>query len=149
MYTLATIFIFLVIGLSIYFQLTKNKKFKINPKNNPSFLYPILFLSIHFLIMSFGMATNSGFISMLVGGIGSLAFDPVIMLISLISGSVYKDFKKSVICIFSTAFIVCILSSIIAGGGIWIFFCRFEAMLLLSSLGMLCRTAWELRARPN
>ena len=97
MYTLATIFIFLVIGLSIYFQLTKNKKFKINPKNNPSFLYPILFLSIHFLIMSFGMATNSGFISMLVGGIGSLAFDPVIMLISLISGSVYKDFKKSVI----------------------------------------------------
>ena len=58
MYTLATIFIFLVIGLSIYFQLTKNKKFKINPKNkdlvkiftktNPSLLYPILFLSIHF-----------------------------------------------------------------------------------------------------
>ena len=83
------------------------------PLSPPSFLYPILFLSIHFLIMSFGMATNSGFISMLVGGIGSLAFDPVIMLISLISGSVYKDFKKSVICIFSTAFIVCILSNIL------------------------------------
>jgi len=33
MYTLATIFIFLVIGLSIYFQLTKNKKFNSKYKN--------------------------------------------------------------------------------------------------------------------
>ena len=159
MYTLATIFIFSVIGLSIYFQLTKNKKFKIIPNNkdlvkiftktNPSLLYPILFLSIHFLIMFLGKATNSLFIAMLVGGIGSLAFDPLIMLISLISGSVYKDFKKSISCILSTAFIVCIVASTIAGGGAWIFFCRFEAMLLLSSLGMLGRTSWEMRAKPN
>ena len=44
----------------------------------------------------------------------------------------------------------CILSNILMGrGGIWIFFCRFEAMLLLSSLGMLGRTAWELGVKPS
>jgi len=160
MYTLATIFIFSVIGLSIYFQLTKSKNFKINPKNknlvqiftktNPSLLYPILFLSIHFLILFYGIATNSGFIGILGGGIASLMFDPVIMSLALAAAFFFKDFKKSLICIFSTAFIVCFLANMLIGrGGIFVFFCRFEAMLLFSSLGMLGRAAWELRARPK
>tara|TARA_Y100000590_G_scaffold437077_1_gene558347 strand:+ start:314 stop:796 length:483 start_codon:yes stop_codon:yes gene_type:complete len=160
MYTLATIFIFSVIGLSIYFQLTKNKKFKIDAKNkklvqiftktNPSLLYPILFLLIHFLILFFGIATNSGFIGILAGGIGSLAIDPVIMTFALVAPFFFNDFKKSVICIFSTAFIVCILSNMLIGrGGIFVFLCRFDAMLLWSSIGMLGRAVWGLRAKPN
>ena len=120
MYTLATIFIFSVIGLSIYFQLTKNKKFKIDAKNkklvqiftktNPSLLYPILFLLIHFLILFFGIATNSGFIGILAGGIGSLAIDPVIMTFALVAPFFFNDFKKSVICIqYTSAWIAAFL----------------------------------------
>ena len=67
---------------------------------NPSLLFPILFLSIHLLIILFGNITKSIPIAIFKGSVGSLAWDPLIMVVSLISALIYKDFKKSIICIF-------------------------------------------------
>tara|TARA_B100002051_G_C16357660_1_gene449489 strand:+ start:122 stop:625 length:504 start_codon:yes stop_codon:yes gene_type:complete len=154
MYTIATLFIFSVIVLSIYFQFTKKIDFKINfnnqnllkivTKKNPSFFIPTLFISINLLIAFLGVITNSAIIAMFTGGTASLAFDPAIMAISFVSGAFFKDFKNSIICILSTAFIVCLVTNILMPrAGIFIFLCRFDAMLLLSSLAMLGRAAFE------
>ena len=112
---------------------------------NPSLLFPILFLSIHLLIILFGNITKSIPIAIFKGSVGSLAWDPLIMVLSLISALIYKDFKKSIICILSTAFVVCFLANLlIPRAGIAVFLFRFNAMLLWSSLGMLARTVFEL-----
>ena len=113
-------------------------------KNNPSIVIPTLFISINLLIAFIGYIANSPAIGFFAGGTASLAFDPLIMFFSFISGAFFKDFKKSIISILSTAFVVCLISNMIIGrGGMFVFLCRFDAMLLLSSIAMLGRVAIE------
>ena len=103
MYTLLTIIIFSVIFLAIYFQLVKVANFNISFKNKkvkikniePSILFPILLLSSHILVIIIGDIADSVSIAIFKGTLAALATDPVIILISLISGLIYKDFSKS------------------------------------------------------